>query len=136
MGPVGDSPDLLGRSEEATRRFNRYKNLSPLDPHAFFYDGLRITLETLKRDYGAAIEIGRRVSELNPGFSDGLRHYLAALGHQGYAGEARLVREKLAALDPGFTVQRFIEHSPFERAEDTEHYAEGLRRAGIPEGDG
>ncbi len=122
--------------EEAARRFDRYKSLSPLDPHAFFYDGARITLETLKRDYDAAIEIGRRVSELNPGFSAGLRHYLAALGHRGYAGEARLVREKLTALEPDFVVQRFIERSPFERAEDTEHYAEGLRRAGIPEGVG
>ncbi len=122
--------------EEATRRFDRYKSLSPLDPHAFFFDGARIALEVLKRDYGAAIEIGRRVSELSPGFAAGLRHYLAALGHQGYDGEAWLVREKLAALDPAFTVQRFLDHSPFERAQDTEHYAEGLRRAGVPEGDG
>ena len=122
--------------EEATRRFDRYKKLSPLDPHAFFFDGARIALEVLNRDYGTAVEIGRRVGELSPGFATGLRHYLAALGHQGYVGEARLVREKLAALEPDFTVQRFLDRSPFERAADTEHYAEGLRRAGLPEGEG
>ena len=28
----------LGDPDEAERRINRYKKLSPLDPHAFFFD--------------------------------------------------------------------------------------------------
>ncbi len=120
--------------EEATRRFERYKILSPLDPHAFFYDGAWITLEMLKHDYERAISIGRHVSELNPFFSAALRHYVAALGHRGYLDEAHAVRERLLAMEPQFTVQRFLARSPFERPADTAHYAEGLRRAGVPEG--
>ena len=30
----------MGEPEEAERRNNRYKKLSPLDPHAFFFDAL------------------------------------------------------------------------------------------------
>ena len=30
----------MGDPEEAERRNNRYKKLSPLDPHAFFFDGV------------------------------------------------------------------------------------------------
>ena len=30
----------LGEPDEAERRNNRYKQLSPLDPHAFFFDGV------------------------------------------------------------------------------------------------
>jgi hypothetical protein len=43
------------------------------------------------------------------------------------------VRERLLTLEPGFTVQRFLATSPFERREHRDHYAEGLRLAGVPE---
>src|SRR5580698_3027550 len=39
----------LGEPEEAERRNNHYKKLSPLDPHAFFYDTFFIYIHLLKR---------------------------------------------------------------------------------------
>ena len=38
-----------GNIEEAEKRISRYKRLSPLDPHAFFYDTLFIVISLLKR---------------------------------------------------------------------------------------
>ena len=46
-----------------------------------------------------------------------------------------MVRRRLLAIEPDFTMERFIASAPFERESDREHYAEGLRLAGIPERD-
>ncbi len=73
----------MGEPEEAERRNNRYKKLSPLDPHAFFFDAFFILIHLMKRDYESAVAVGRAVSEMNPSFSATYKPYLAALGHLG-----------------------------------------------------
>ena len=123
----------LGDPDEAERRNNRYKKLSPLDPHAFFFDAFFILIHLLKRDYESAVAVGRAVSEMNPSFSATYKPYLAALGHLGRAQEAAVVRRRLLAIEPDFTVERFIATSPLERESDRDLFAEGLRLAGVPE---
>lgn len=123
----------IGDAEEAERRNNRYKKLSPLDPHAFFFDAFFILIHLLKRDYESAVAVGRAVSEMNPSFSATYKPYLSALGHLGRTQEAAVVRRRLLAIEPDFTVERFITTSPLERESDRMHYAEGLRLAGVPE---
>ncbi len=124
-----------GELEEAERRNNRYKQLSPLDPHAFFFDTFFAIIHLMKRDYEKAVEVGRRVSQLSPSFSASYKPYLAALGHLRRDQEATTVRRRLMALEPVFTVERFLASSPIERESDRIHYAEGLRLAGIRERD-
>jgi DNA-binding SARP family transcriptional activator/TolB-like protein len=123
----------MGEAEEAERRNNRYKKLSPLDPHAFFFDAFFILIHLMKRDYETAVAVGRAVSEMNPSFSATYKPYLAALGHLGRTQEAAVVRRRLLAIEPDFTIERFIATSPLERGADREHYAQGLRKAGVPE---
>ena len=123
----------LGDIEEAERRIQRYKKLAPLDPQAFFFDTALIIIALLKRDYKAAVEVGREVSEMNPAFSAACKPYLAALGHIGQHEEAEVVRRRLLSIEPGFTIHQFIDSSPFERVEDRDQFREGLRLAGLPE---
>ena len=123
----------VGELDEAARRFSRYKRLSPTDPNAFFFDSTMGLLEFVRRDYAAAVLLGRRASELNPCFTAGLRYYLAALGHAGLAQEAATVRARLLAIEPHCTVQQAIRRSPLEQASETEHFAAGLRAACLPE---
>ncbi len=123
----------LGELEEAERRIKRYKKLAPLDPQAFFFDTAFIIVALLKRDHEAAVVAGREVSEMNPAFSAACKPYLAALGHLDQMAEAEVVRKRLLAIEPNFTISRHIAASPFERERDRAHYAEGLRRAGLPE---
>ena len=40
---------------------------------------------------------------------------------------------RLMAIEPNFTVERFIATSPLERESDRDLFAEGLRLAGVPE---
>ena len=121
----------LGDVDEAERRNNRYKRLSPLDPHAFLFDGFFTLIHLLKRDHESAVAMGRAVSEMNPTFSENFKPYLAALGHLGRTQEAAVVRRRLLTLEPGFTVERFLAATPLERDSDRKHYAEGLRLAGV-----
>ena len=123
----------LGDLPEAERRVARYKQLSPFDPQAYFYDTARIIIALLKRAHEHAVEIGREVSQMNPAFSAACKPYLAALGHLGAKSEADSVRARLLEIEPEFSIARFIAASPFERAEDREHYVRGLRLAGIKE---
>jgi DNA-binding SARP family transcriptional activator/TolB-like protein len=124
-----------GDPDEAERRNNRYKKLSPLDPHAFFFDAFFVLIHLMKREYETAVEIGRSVSQLNPAFTAGYKPYLAALGHLHHDQEAATVRRRLLALEPDFTIERFLAANPLARESDRTHYAEGLRLAGIRERD-
>jgi DNA-binding SARP family transcriptional activator/TolB-like protein len=123
----------LGDLEEADRRMRRYKKLSPLDPHAFFFDTTSILAALLKHDHEEAVAIGREVSEMNPAFSAACKPYLAGLGLLGRSDEAEKVRQRLLSIEPDFSIARFLETSPFERDEDRLHYVAGLRLAGVPE---
>jgi DNA-binding SARP family transcriptional activator/TolB-like protein len=123
----------LGDVDEAERRANHYKKLSPFDPHAFFFDTFFVYIHVLKRDFDAAVIAGRAVSEMNPAFSESHRLYLSALGHARHSRETAAIRQRLLALEPDFTIERFIATSPLERESDRELVAQGLRLAGIAE---
>jgi len=129
----GLSYSYLGDHPEAIRRMNQAQRLSPRDPHGFFFDTAMIMPHLLHGDYDRAVEVGRRAIELNPGFSSSYKGYLAALGHLGRATDAREARARLMALEPGFSVAQAVARSPLACAEDVTRYAEGLRRAGLPE---
>ena len=123
----------MGEAEEAERRNNRYKKLSPLDPNAFIFDGFFTVIHLLKRDFESAVAAGRAVTEMNPSLSAGYKPYLAALGHLGRAREGSVALQRLLAIEPDFTIERFMATTPLERQADQELYAEGLRRAGVPQ---
>ena len=123
----------MGELDEGERRLERYKQLSPMDPGAFQYDVGFCWVTLLRRDCELAVSYGRTVSELNPAFPAAGRPYLAALGHLGQGSEAAVVLRRLLGLDPGFTVARFLEATPFERPEDRAYIVAGLRLAGVAE---
>jgi DNA-binding SARP family transcriptional activator/tetratricopeptide (TPR) repeat protein len=127
----GFSYSYQGDHEEALRRINHAIRLSPADPHMFFFDMALVIVHLMRGDHASAVEAGRRAVELNPLFSSTYKSYLSALGWTGRTREADEVRDRLLALEPGFSLQAAVERSPFRRPEDVERYAEGLRRAGL-----
>lgn len=125
----------IGELDEAIGRISHAKALSPYDPHGFFFDMALIMAHLLRHEHELAVEVGRRAVELNPIFSSSYKGLLAALGHLGRDAEARAVCARLLELEPGFTVADAVRRSPLTRSEDLAHYADGLRRAGLPEGE-
>ncbi len=131
----GLSHSYLGRHDEALRRINQAIRLSPSDPHVFFFDMALIMPHLMSGDYASAIEIGRRAIQLNPWFSSAYKGYLAALGHMNRLQDAAEVLRRLLKLEPGFSVEQATLRSPLVVPQDIARYAEGLRRAGLPEQD-
>ena len=123
-----------GRIDEAERRFDRYRQLSPGDPFAFQYDVGFSLLAFIRGNHEKAAEFGRAVNELNPDYAPGCKVYLAALGTTRHDGRGRHgAQAAMLAFEPGFSVDRFMATSPFEDRRVTGRLADGLRRAGIEE---
>ena len=122
----------LGNLDEARRRLDRHRQLSPLDPQAFLHDAARALVALLGRDHEAAASLGREATGMNPAHVASQRVHLAALGHLGEAAEAARVRAHLLTLEPGFSVARFLATTALQRGIDRLHFADGLQAAGLP----
>jgi DNA-binding SARP family transcriptional activator len=128
---AGMTEAYLGEHAASLVRLDRYKQLSPLHPHGFFFDAARgIPLLFLHR-HAEAAEVGRQASALQPALSFPYKTWLSALGHLGAAEEAAAVRGRLLAIEPDFDVAKALRRTPILRAEDRAHYEAGLRLAGL-----
>lgn len=129
----GLSLSYLGEHDDALIRMRQAIRMSPSDPHSFFFDMAMVLPSLLLGDYEKAVEFGRRAIELNPGFSSSYKLYLSALGHLDRGQEAESVTARLLLLEPDFSVSSALERAPMTRLIDLNRYADGLRRAGLPE---
>jgi tetratricopeptide (TPR) repeat protein len=129
----GMAQSYAGHHEEAIRRIHKARRLSPFDPHSFAFDMALMIPHLARGEYQIAMELGRRATALNPGFSSTQKGYLSALGHLGRTEEQAVVRERLLRLEPSFSVREALLRSPLLREDDRLRYAEGLRLAGLPE---
>jgi DNA-binding SARP family transcriptional activator/TolB-like protein len=129
----GFTLSYLGDHATALVRMTRAIELSPSDPHLFFFQAAIIMPYLLLGEYEEAVAAGRKAMELNPWFSSSFKGCLAALGHLGRPKEAASVLARLLKLEPSFAVQDAIRRTPMSLPKDVERYAEGLRRAGLPE---
>jgi tetratricopeptide (TPR) repeat protein len=124
----------IGKPEEALRRLDRYRELAPFDPYSFFFENAYTMAHLFNHDYEQAATCGRRVVKANPEFINAYKPLIAALGYLGLREEAKGNVDAVLALEPTFTIREFAETYPFKRDIDREHYVEGLRLGGVPEG--
>ena len=68
----------------------------------------------------------------HPEFINAYKTVIAALGHLGRRGDAQPYIQKLLALEPLFSIERFEKTYPLKRPADRELYVNGLRLAGLP----
>ena len=120
-----------GEHEEALRRWERYKRLAPLHPHAFFFDAARLVPLLLLRRYEEVDVAARQVTALHAGFTFPYKIWLSALGHLGRRREADEVRARLVAMETDFGLRKAADRAPFEPEADKALYIEGLRKAGL-----
>jgi DNA-binding SARP family transcriptional activator len=124
----------IGKPEEALRRLDRYRELAPFDPYSLFFENAYTIAHLFNRDYEQAVSYGRRVVNANPEFINSYKPLIAALGYLGQIEEAKRYVEAVLALEPTFSLKEFAESYPLKREIDRDHYVEGLRLAGVPEG--
>jgi DNA-binding SARP family transcriptional activator len=123
----------LGEPDAAPARMDRYRELAPHDPYFSFFEGVYAIAYLLKSQYQRAAGVGRRLVKGHPGFSNGYKPLIAALGHLKQFDEAKPYVAKVLELEPQFSVSHFGKTYPFRRDGDRERYLEGLRLAGVPE---
>ena len=125
----------IGEPQKALQNLQRYRDLSPFDPYFVWVETLYTIAYFFAGDYEQAVIVGRRAVKATPDFSNGYKPLLAALGQLGRIEEAKPHLQKVLELEPGFTVQGFGRSYPIKKPADRERYMEGLRKAGVPEGE-
>jgi TolB-like protein len=121
----------LGHPELAIEQLNRAHRLDPASDsfpipvaHACFF---------LER-YEEALDQAQHLLRRHPDVHAALRIGAASAAFAGRADLAHQLAGRLLEVDPAFSVSRLSEYlGSYRRPEFVEKYAEGLRRAGLPE---
>jgi adenylate cyclase len=121
----------LGQPELAIEQLNRAHRLDPLSNG--FPVPLAHTCFFLER-YEEALDQAQHLLRRDPDAHSALRIGAASAAFAGRGDVAHQLASHLLEVDPTFSISRLSEYlGPYKRPEFVEKYAEGLRRAGLPQ---
>lgn len=125
---LSDMADALAharRSQEAIELLKKAMRLNPFYPDQYLWHlgGAYFNI----KEYDNAVSSILRMN--NP--TEGSRLLAASYGHLGQTNEAQLYANKVLEAHPEFSLQQWGEVQPDKYPEDTEHFIEGLKKAGL-----
>ncbi len=119
---------FAGRADEAIDLMAKAQRLNPAAPHWYAWNlGMAYYLARRYEESVSALRKGRPLGSM------AYRWLAAAYGQLGRELEAKAATEEYLQRTPDFSLASHLEMLPFQHAEDREHYAAGLRKAGLPE---
>ncbi len=121
-----------GDHATALRHAQMANALSPRDPHAFFIDHAAMTAHFFLKELAEADTLAETVLSKETSHASALKTRLAILGHLGRLDEAADHLTRLQKIEPSITVSAILSRPPLQK-KDLEYYAEGLRKAKVPE---
>jgi len=119
---------LLGRAEEGVELIKKAMRLNPKYPD-WYGQSLIFALYSAKH-YEEAIAVSKTIN---------VRHIKTILdiagsyAHAGQLEEAKIFAASVLEKNPDFTLSWWRERRPYQNPADSEHYFDGLRKAGLPE---
>jgi hypothetical protein len=125
--------NLGGQPGEAIERFEHAMRLSPLDSEMFRMQAGIAMAHLVARRFDAACAWAEKALRDVPFFALSAAAIAASCAHAGRMDEARRVKQHLRKFNPTLRLARLDEWLPFRRPDDLAMFAEGLRRAGLPE---
>lgn len=125
MSDMADAFAHSGRSEEAIELLHRAMRLNPFYPDQYLWH-LAGAYYNLRR-YDEAIDAVLRMH--NP--TEGCRVLAASYAQLGRMKEARFHADKVLQAHPNFSLERWQAVLPDKNPEETAHFVEGLRKAGL-----
>jgi adenylate cyclase len=131
---TGTRHAFKGEGGLAVKATERARKLSPLDPLRDWYDSLSATAALSAGLYERSIELAQSSLRLNRMNASTLRALAISQWLDGRREEARKTIGEVLSLEPGLTVNKFLERSPSSDFETGKLWSEALRQAGIPEG--
>lgn len=111
----------------------RALQLSPLDPHRYFYDSLAASACITARQFDRALELANRSLRANRKHTSTLRVKAVAQWQLGLHDDARKTGLELLALEPTLTVGGWLERSPSAPYKIGKEFADVLRNVGVPD---
>lgn len=124
---------FMGEGATAVADTERGRQLSPLDPHSFYYDSLTASAYIANHQYDEALKLASNSIRANKTHASTLRVMAAAQWQLGLHDEARATVRDLLRLDPQLTISRYLERSPAAPYRSGQEMASALRQAGVPE---
>ncbi|WP_027133658.1 winged helix-turn-helix domain-containing tetratricopeptide repeat protein [Geminicoccus roseus] len=125
-----------GEPEDAIAHFSRAMRLSPLDPETYRMQAGMALAHLLAGRFDAASSWAEKAFRDLPSFLMVIGIIAASHALAGRSEEAERAMRRLRQLDPRLQVSDLRQWLPIRRSEDLAMLAEGLRRAGLPEGPG
>ena len=122
-----------GEPEASIPDFDRALRLSPFDQWISAYTlGKAFALNTSGR-FEEGLIWARRALQDNRGWIACHRQLVGVLSLLGRMEEARSAAETHRAIDPSFSIRRWVENGPFRRSPNQERFFAALRAAGLPD---
>jgi adenylate cyclase len=118
-----------GRVEEAIELITDAMRLNPFYPDWYLWNVAIAHYPAGK--YHAVIDAVERMTEPPV---DPLLFLAASYAQLGRQAEAQATVKRVLALDPQATIAKWAAQQPYKNPDDLEHYKDGLRKAGLPEG--
>ncbi len=128
LAQYGRNLPLLGRAEEAVELIKKAMRLNPKYPD-WYGQALIFALYNVKH-YEEAIAVSKTIEVRH------LQTILPLAGSYAHAGQLEEAKKSAARVldkNPDFTLSWWRERVLFEQPADSEHYFDGLRKAGLPE---
>jgi tetratricopeptide (TPR) repeat protein len=123
----------LGQLETAIGHLAHAMRLSPFDPYMFAIQTGTATAHFVAGRYDEALHWAEKAIRLQSNYVGTIRIFAASCALMGRTEEARQAITLVRSIAPGLRVSNLKNVVPFRQAEHLERYAEGLRKAGLPE---
>jgi tetratricopeptide (TPR) repeat protein len=124
---------LLGAPEAAIEHMAQAMRLNPLDPLIFGMQSGTAAAHFLAGRYDDASSWAEKALQMHATYAPALRVAAASQALSGRAGDAKKFIALMRQIDPDLRLSNLADFSPFRRPEDSARYADGLRKAGLPE---
>lgn len=121
-----------GEGAPAVDATQRALQLSPLDPHRYYYDSLAATAHLAAHAFEDALAAAQRSYRANRTHTSTLRAIAIAQWCLGQHENARGTVEELLGLEPSLTVERWRQRSPSAPYAIGREWADALGAAGVP----
>jgi tetratricopeptide (TPR) repeat protein len=122
-----------GELDLAIEHHARAMRLSPLDPILYNMQVGTAFAHFLASRYDEACEWANRALNEQPNYPAANRILAASNAFAGHLSEAHEAMARLRELDPSLRVSNLNEVFPLRRSDDLAKFAEGLRKAGLPD---
>jgi TolB-like protein len=123
LGQLAASIDLQARA----------MRLSPRDPQIFLMESATAFAHLCSGQFDEASAWAARASNNQPNFIMSPAALAASNAHAGRGEEAHKAMVRVRQLDPSLCISSLAHWTPFQRPEHAATWADGLRKAGLPE---